>query len=126
MFTEQDLINKGNCNCIACDLCPFFEGRDGCKAKQWCIKNGINSLTAENASRRYIEHLKSLKELQNMTRKSFKLLPQTEVLIHKTVGFLNYFGCDFTKEKLSERSFSEVVDTILSNGGTINIGVKND
>jgi hypothetical protein len=56
---------------------------------------------------------------------SLKKLQETDYLIHCLTGGLNFFGGDFTIEKVSEMPFGEIVDTFLRNGGAINIGIKN-
>lgn len=49
-----------------------------------------------------------------------------DLIIHRTAGLLNFLGGNFTKEKLCNMPFSEVVNCVIRNGGEITIGIKNE
>lgn len=51
--------------------------------------------------------------------------PDTKHLLHTTVGLLNFLGGVFTTQDLEKRTFSDVVDIILKNGGGLTIGIEN-
>lgn len=51
-------------------------------------------------------------------------LPQTQSLMHKTCGLLNFLGGSFNIEDLDNKSFSEVVDALLCNGGDVHITIS--
>lgn len=48
-----------------------------------------------------------------------EILPQTEKMLNKTSDLLWSLGGRFPVEELKKRSFSDVVDSILRNGGEI-------
>ena len=49
-----------------------------------------------------------------------------DCFLHRVVGFLNFVGGNFTREELKEDSFEEVVDTVLRNGGELDISISQE
>jgi len=51
-------------------------------------------------------------------------LNETNSLIHRTTGLLNFLGGDIDIKRVKDMRFEEVVDCIFKNGGVIDISVS--
>ena len=51
---------------------------------------------------------------------------EADFCLHTVAGLLNYLGGSFTMETLEEKSFAEVIDTLIRNGAKISIGINDD
>ena len=53
-------------------------------------------------------------------------LPQTNELVHKTCGLLNFFGGNFSNEEIANKPFAEVADSLFRNGGNLKLSIDLD
>jgi len=59
-----------------------------------------------------------------MSIRRVQLCDESDYVIHKTMGLLNFLGGSFCEEDMMERSFAEIVDSVCRNGGKINVDIS--
>lgn len=117
----------GKCTCCGEHEITSYDG-PGCVNERCprCVLSAKARLEALLRKQKYRTELEEelLKGFKKENKMGLEPLRETEYLLHRTAGLLNFLGGNFTPEKLSEVPFGEVVDSLFRNGGKMDVGIK--